>query len=96
MTLEEEVYTLQPPGFEENKREHQVCKLKKVLYGFKQTPRAWNKLIDLVLSRQSLVKYTMEFGIYVRATHHINILILYLYVDDLIITGNVEAKIEVF
>jgi len=42
----EEVYVLQPPGFDKSGKEQQVYGLKKALYGFKQTSRAWNKLID--------------------------------------------------
>jgi len=37
--LEEEVYTLQPPGFEKEKQE-KVYMLRKALYGLKQSPRA--------------------------------------------------------
>eukprot|EP00253_Pinus_taeda_P032482 PITA_32482 len=38
--LKEEVYIEQPLGYEKKDEEHKVCKLKKALYGFKQTPRA--------------------------------------------------------
>jgi hypothetical protein len=33
--LEEEVYVMQPPGFESEKYPHQVYKLRKALYGLK-------------------------------------------------------------
>ena len=30
-----------PPGYEGNQNEGKVCKLRKALYGSKQSPRAW-------------------------------------------------------
>jgi hypothetical protein len=39
--LEEEVYVRQPPGFESEKYPQRVYRLRKVLYGLKQVPRAW-------------------------------------------------------
>ncbi|GKV14795.1 hypothetical protein SLEP1_g25613 [Rubroshorea leprosula] len=41
--LHEEIYMDQPEGFEEQGKEHMVCKLKKSLYGLKQAPRQWLK-----------------------------------------------------
>jgi hypothetical protein len=39
--IQEEIYVEQPLGFETYSRESHVCRLKKVLYGLKQSPRAW-------------------------------------------------------
>ena len=39
--LSEEVYVEKPKGFEDPKLLNHVYKLKKSLYGLKQTPRAW-------------------------------------------------------
>jgi hypothetical protein len=42
--LLEEVFMVQPKGFEVPGKEHQVCKFKKAIYGLRQ---AWYSNIDL-------------------------------------------------
>jgi hypothetical protein len=41
--LKEQIYMEQPEGFNQPGQEHLVCKLKKSLYGLKQSPRQWYK-----------------------------------------------------
>jgi hypothetical protein len=43
------VYVVQPPGFVKKGEEHKVYKLKKALYGLRQTPRVWNVKLDTTL-----------------------------------------------
>ena len=43
---EENVYMVQPKWFTQHGHEHLVCKLKKSLYGLKQSPRQWYKRFD--------------------------------------------------
>ncbi|XP_040948287.1 uncharacterized protein [Gossypium hirsutum] len=52
--LNEEVYMDFPPGFEENK--DQVCKLKKSLYGLKQSPRAWFSRFAKAMTSRNYIK----------------------------------------
>ena len=47
--LEEEVFMSPPPGFEESFGVGKVCKLKKSLYGLKQSPRAWSERFGKVI-----------------------------------------------
>ena len=39
--LNEEIYMQQPDGYVIPGKDHLVCKLKKLLYGLKQSPRCW-------------------------------------------------------
>ncbi|KAG7559401.1 Integrase catalytic core [Arabidopsis thaliana x Arabidopsis arenosa] len=50
--LEEEVYMKPPPGLEDHNAPGKVFKLKKAIYGLKQSPRAWyHKLSTTLLDR---------------------------------------------
>lgn len=49
--LEEEVFMKQPPGFTEPGRKHLVCRLKKSIYGLKQSARCWNRKLHEALSK---------------------------------------------
>nr|KYP66211.1 Retrovirus-related Pol polyprotein from transposon TNT 1-94 [Cajanus cajan] len=91
--LDKEVYVSQPPGFEIKEQETKVYKLKRALYGLKQAPRAWNRRIDAYMLQLGFIKCTCEFGVYVRQKQHL--VIVCLYVDDLLITGNHIGDVEV-
>jgi hypothetical protein len=54
--VEQEVYIEQPEGFIIHDKRSHVCKLKKVLYGLKQTPRAWYGRIDSFLRSLGFTK----------------------------------------
>lgn len=48
--LEEEVYMIIPLGLENRSNQNLVCKLKKSLYGLKQSPRTWFERFDRILT----------------------------------------------
>ncbi|GJU74508.1 retrovirus-related pol polyprotein from transposon TNT 1-94 [Tanacetum coccineum] len=61
--LDEEVYMKQPEGFVLPGHENKVCKLKKSLYGLKQTPKQWHDKFDKsILSNDDIliVRTNME------------------------------------
>ncbi|XLT27854.1 hypothetical protein HN873_059146, partial [Arachis hypogaea] len=87
-TLEEEVYVEQPAGYEVLGKEDKVYKLKKALYGLKQAPRAWYKKIDSYFIENGFRRCPFEHTLYIKFVEPGDILIVCLYVDDLIFTGN--------
>ena len=48
--IDEEIYMEQPEGFVMRGQESRVCKLKRSLYGLKQSPRCWNQVFSTFLS----------------------------------------------
>ncbi|MCO5578474.1 hypothetical protein L7F22_032316 [Adiantum nelumboides] len=90
--LQEEVYMEQPQGYEDVKHPGYVCKLKKALYGLKQVPRAWHARTVAYLVAIGFHMADADHSLYVRKNEN-GIVIVYIYVDDLIIGGDNEGKI---
>jgi hypothetical protein len=90
--LQEEVYMTQPLGFELEGQEHKVCKLIKALYGLKQAPRAWYAKMDEYLHKVGFQRSESDDTLYVHLQGK-NMVMLVMYVDDLIITGNNDDHI---
>jgi hypothetical protein len=88
--LNEEVYVDQPPGYEITGREQMVYKLKKSLYGLKQAPRSWYSRIDAYLIKNGFIRSKNEPTLYIKNDQHGKMLIICLYVDDMIYTGNLK------
>eukprot|EP00253_Pinus_taeda_P010232 PITA_10232 len=91
----EEVYIEQPLGYEKKGQEQKVCRLKKALYGLKQSLRAWYSRIDSYLLENGFEKCEGEPTLYIKEKDG-KILIVVLYVDDVIFTGNDDYIIENF
>ena len=89
-SLEEEVYVRQPPGYEVDRQENKVYRLKKTLYGLKQAPRVWYNRIDEYLNIEGFSRSASEPTLYTKVNQEGKILIVCLYVDDLIFTGDLS------
>ena len=90
--LEEEVYVKQLQGYEVPGQEQKVYRLKKGLYGLKQAPRAWYSHIDWYLIENGFHISESEPTLYTKVNEKGNMLVVFLYVDDLIFTGNFGIK----
>lgn len=49
-SLDEEIFMRQPPGFAKKGQELLVCKLRRSIYGLRQSARCWNRRLNEVLS----------------------------------------------
>jgi hypothetical protein len=85
--IEEEVYIEQPKGFETFDRESHVCIIKRSLYGLKQAPCAWYTRIDSYFTGLGFTKSEADENLYQIVVEG-KILIIVLYVDDLVLTGD--------
>ena len=73
-----------------------MYRLKKALYGLKQAPRAWNVRIDDYPQQNGFIKCPYEHYVNVKTNDKGEFLILCLYVDDLLFTGNSEKMFAKF
>ncbi|RVW45415.1 Retrovirus-related Pol polyprotein from transposon TNT 1-94 [Vitis vinifera] len=94
--LSEEVFVEQPPGYEQKGNEQKVYRLKKALYGLKQAPRAWYSRIESYFMKEGFKKCHYEHTLFIKTGKGGKILIVCLYVDDLIFTGNDEIMFAEF
>jgi len=90
--LQEEVYMEQPPSYVDQTHPNLVCRLKKALYSLKQALRAWSNKIGEYLVTSGFQTSNADFSLYVKKTDH-GIVVIVIYVDDLIITGNNDVDI---
>ena len=80
--LEEDIYMAQPEGFVAQGKEQHVCKLKKSLYGLKQSPRQW------------YMRSIKDQCVYVSTLHGGGHVYLLLYVDDMLIASKDKEEVK--
>ena len=91
--LKEEVYMEIPPGFGTEQTTGKVCRLKKSLYGLKQSPRAWFDRFRRAVWNMGYGQCNGDHTVFYRHTNK-KITIVAVYVDDIIITGDDEEEIK--
>ena len=90
--LEEETYVEIPEEVAAVGGGDRVWRLRKCLYGLKQSPRMWNQTIDRLLKKLGFVQLTTEHGIYVKGEGESKVF-LALYVDDLLLVWVDEGSL---
>ena len=67
--------------------ENTVCRLRKAIYGLKQSPRAWFEKFSMVISGIKFAHCHSDHSVFVRRTKYGSV-ILAVYVNDILLTGS--------
>ena len=79
--LFEDVYMVQPVGFQQMGNGNLVCKLKKLIYGLKQASRQWCIKFGEVIIRNCFKDNVVDRCIYMKVSGN-SFIFLVLFVDD--------------
>ncbi|RVX10668.1 Retrovirus-related Pol polyprotein from transposon TNT 1-94 [Vitis vinifera] len=91
--LEEEVYMKIPPSMETPENSGKVCKLRKSLYGLKQSPRAWFDRLTRVVKKHGFIQCQAAHTLFMKHSKEGEMTLFIVYVDDIIITRDDEEGI---
>jgi Reverse transcriptase (RNA-dependent DNA polymerase) len=89
----EEVYMKIPPGLQVPQRNRMLCHLKKAIYGLKQSPRAWYGRLSTALFKIKYKRSAADSSLFTQVTER-GIVVILIYVDDLVITGSDQIRID--
>ena len=92
--LEEDIYMTQPEGYVKPGEEKKVCKLKRSLYGLKQSPRCWNMAFKEHMKSNNFKPSTADPCIFVRKEKTGEVSIIAVYVDDLIVVAKTDKRMQ--
>ena len=87
MDLEEEIYMKHLEGFVVKGKKELVCKIKKSLYGLKQSPRMWYQKFDTYILELGFVRSRADHSVYSKQVGNQFIYVV-LYVDDMLLVRN--------
>ena len=93
--IQEEVYVQQPPGFKDSQKLDHVYRLKKELYGLKQTPRAWYERLSKFLLEKNFIRGKVDTTLSLKKKDN-DILLVQIYVDDIIFGSTNESLCKEF
>ncbi|KAG7536926.1 Ribonuclease H-like superfamily [Arabidopsis suecica] len=91
--LEDDVYMTPPPGLEDTIDPGKVWRLRKAIYGLKQSPRAWYHKLSRTLKDHGFKKSESDHTLFTLQSPQ-GIVVVLIYVDDLIISGDNKEGIN--
>ena len=84
----------QPPGYVQSGKEELVCKLKKSIYGLKQSPCCWNEKFCEHMRALGFKESGADPCIFIRENEKKKLEIIAVYVDDLILIAETLEEIQ--
>ena len=88
LTDRETIYMQQPPGYHTVSNEKLVCRLRKTLYGLKQSGRRWyQKLVEIMMTHLKFLRSDVDQAVFFRRDKMAVIIVL-VHVDDCTITAS--------
>ena len=93
--IDHEIYIEQPEGYERRGRngEKLVCKLKRSLYGLKQSGRNWNNMLDMHLKDEGFSQSEVDTCVYYKWEGKSKTIVI-VWVDDIIIATSSESALK--
>nr|GEX30430.1 putative ribonuclease H-like domain-containing protein [Tanacetum cinerariifolium] len=82
-SIDEEVYVMQPPGFQDPAFLAKVYKVEKAMYGLHQDPRAWYGTLSKYLLMNGFQRGTIDQTLFIIRQRG-NFILVQVYVDDII------------
>ena len=92
--LEEKIFMHQPEGFVIEGKEDHMCRLKKSLYGLKQSPRQWYLRFDTFMIEHGYSRSKYDSCVYHRKLNDGSFVYLLLYVDDMLIAAKYISEVD--
>nr|GEU50187.1 putative ribonuclease H-like domain-containing protein [Tanacetum cinerariifolium] len=90
-SIDEEVYVMQPPGFQDPTFPAKVYKVEKAMYGLHQAPRAWYGTLSKYLLKNDFQRGTIDQTLFIRRQRE-DFILVQVYVDD-IIFGSLNTQL---
>ena len=89
--LKEDLFMAQPSGFEEKGSQALECRLKKSLYGLKQSPRCWYEELSKHLVSTGFKQSRADPCVFYKWSNG-NLTVISVYVDDLILLADLVQE----
>ena len=84
----------QPPGLATQGESGLVCKLRRSLYGLKQSPQTWFSRFSSMVQEFGMIRSVADHSIFYHHSSAGKCIYLIVYVDDIVITGSDQDGIQ--